>query len=179
MNDADIVEAAKGIVSGAMLFSGQVCMATERVIVQKEIADAFVSDVCKLCETLKAGDPSSSALGPLFSEDSAENVMNMIQEARKEGAEVVVGDLQRQASLIQPHVLTRVTPEMRLWKDESFGPVLGIMVVDTIEQAVEMANLTDYSLSSALWTNNVHNARKIAPLLHAGSSFPCRQDIHS
>lgn len=125
LDDANIDEAAKAVLSGAMLFSGQICMSTERVIVQQGIADEFISRLHLHCGSLKAAAPSSdpgAKLCALFSEASAENVLKMIREAQEDGAQVLVGDVQREGSIVQPHIVTKVTPGMRLWDRESFGP---------------------------------------------------------
>ena len=99
-------------------------MSTERVIVQSGIAQPLLERVRALCETVKAGDPNDQSIGisALFSDASAENVLSMIREAQEQGGQVLYGDLQRQGSLVQPHIVTDVKPGMRLWQRESFGP---------------------------------------------------------
>ncbi|KAJ7201586.1 Aldehyde/histidinol dehydrogenase [Mycena pura] len=168
LNDASIADAANAIVTGGMLHSGQICMSTERVIVQSGAAEQLIAQMQSLCQSLTAGDPKNSKLGPLFTEASAENVVSMISEARKAGAEVLVGDVVRNGAVVRPHIIKGVKPGMRLWERESFGPVFSVAVVDTPEEAVELANATDYSLSASLWTCDMYLARRIAPLIRAG-----------
>jgi acyl-CoA reductase-like NAD-dependent aldehyde dehydrogenase len=172
LNDASIPDAAQGIVWGAMLHSGQICMSTERVIVQRGAADALIAQIKTLSESLTVGDlqadSQNAKLGPLFSEASAENVISMITEARAAGAEVLLGDLSRQGAVVRPHLIAGVKPGMRLWERESFGPVIAFSVVDTPEEAVELANASDYSLSASLWTSDMYLAQRIAPLIRAG-----------
>ncbi|KAJ7203653.1 Aldehyde/histidinol dehydrogenase [Mycena pura] len=168
LNDASITDAANTIVFGAMLHSGQICMSTERVIVQRGAAEPLIAQMQSLCQSLTAGDPKSSKIGPLFTEGSAENVVSMISEARKAGAEVLVGDVVRNGAVVRPHIVKGVKPGMRLWERESFGPVIAVAVVDTPEEAVELANATDYSLSASLWTCDMYLAQRIAPLIRAG-----------
>ncbi|KAJ7928158.1 Aldehyde/histidinol dehydrogenase, partial [Mycena leptocephala] len=153
LNDASIPDAANAIVWGAMLHSGQICMSTERVIVQRGAAEPLIAQIKSLCASLTAsdfqGDSKNAKLGPLFTEGSAENVVAMISEAKAAGAE-------------------GVKPGMRLWERESFGPVIAFAVVDTPEEAVELANASEYSLSASLWTCDMYLAQRIAPLIRAG-----------
>ncbi|KAI0653167.1 aldehyde dehydrogenase [Cubamyces menziesii] len=171
LEDADTPRAARAITSSALLHSGQICMATERVIIQKGATDALVGELKTLFQRVKAGDPQSDpsvAIGALFSEGSAENVLAMIKEAVEGGAEVLLGDLTREGSIIQPHIVAGVRPGMRLWDRESFGPVVALATVETIDDAVAAANASDYSLVAGLWTNNVHTAFDVASRIRAG-----------
>lgn len=125
LDDADIPRAARAITSSALLHSGQICMSTERVIVQKGAADTLVTQLSILFKQIKAGDPradANAAIGALFTERSAENVIAMIKEAVDAGAELLVGDLTREGAVVQPHIVAGVKPGMRLWERESFGP---------------------------------------------------------
>ncbi|TDL25407.1 ALDH-like protein [Rickenella mellea] len=147
LDDANIPEAAQSIALGAMLHSGQVCVSTERVIVQRNIAAALQSELVAICGRLKAGDhinDPSVNLSCLFSESSAANVLSTIEEAASAGAQVLLGDMKRDGAVIQPHVLSGVKPGMRAWDRESFGPVIVIAVVDTVDEAVDLANASDY-----------------------------------
>ncbi|KAJ6530249.1 Aldehyde/histidinol dehydrogenase [Mycena capillaripes] len=172
LNDASIPDAANAIAFGAMMHSGQICMSTERVIVQRGASEALIAQIKSLCASLTAGDLQASSksakLGPLFTEGSADNVISMISEAQAEGAEVLLGDLGRQRAVVRPHLIKGVKPGMRLWDRESFGPVIAFAVVDTPEEAVELANASDYSLSASLWTSDMYLAQRIAPLIRAG-----------
>ncbi|KAH9893524.1 aldehyde dehydrogenase [Cubamyces lactineus] len=171
LEDADIPRAARAITSSALLHSGQICMATERVIIQKGVADALVGELKALFQRVKAGDPQSDpsvAIGALFSESSAENVITMIKEAVEGGAEILLGNMTREGSIIQPHIVAGVRPGMRLWDRESFGPVVALATVDTIDEAVAAANASDYSLVAGLWTKDVHTAFDVASRIRAG-----------
>ncbi|KAJ7735095.1 Aldehyde/histidinol dehydrogenase [Mycena maculata] len=168
LNDASIPDAANAIVFGAMMHSGQICMSTERVIVQRGAADALIAQIKSLCEGLTVGASATAKLGPLFTEGSAANVLSMIADAQAAGAEVLMGDLARDGALVRPHLISGVKPGMRLWERESFGPVIVFALVDTPEEAVELANASDYTLSAALWTSDMYMAQRIAPLIRAG-----------
>ncbi|KIM85571.1 hypothetical protein PILCRDRAFT_816768 [Piloderma croceum F 1598] len=181
LNDADIEEASKAIIFGAMANSGQVCMSTERVIVQREASEVLISTVSALCKSIKAGDPTvdpSAKLTALFSAQSAENVLGLIQDAKDSGAGVLLGDCKRDGAIIQPHIITGVKPGMKIWDRETFGPVIVVAVVDTVDQAVELANSSDYSLTASVWTRNVHSAIEVASRIRASVTNINGQTMH-
>ncbi|RDX48153.1 aldehyde dehydrogenase [Lentinus brumalis] len=170
LDDADIPRAARAITSSALLNSGQVCMSTERVIVQQGAAPTLVQELTALFKQAKAGDTkteSSAVLDALFTDKSAENVVGMIKEAVSNGATLILGDLSRRGAVVQPHILMNVRPGMRLWERESFGPVVVVAVVDTIDEAVELANSSEYSMSAGLWTRDVHAALDVSARIRA------------
>ena len=144
-------------------------MATERVIVQRPALEPLIAALKEHLNTLTVGDPEHSHLSSLFSERSADGIIAMLKEAKEAGAEVLLGDMQKAGpALLKPHILLGVKPEVRLWQRESFGPVLAVAVVDTIDEAVELANASDYSLSAALWTKDVYNAINVAMRIRSG-----------
>ncbi|KAK0215616.1 Aldehyde/histidinol dehydrogenase [Armillaria fumosa] len=182
LDDADIDAAAKAIVSGALLYSGQVCMSTSRVLVQRGVSDALTEKICGLCKSLKAGDPytePTAKISALFSEPSAENVLSVFREAIGEGAQVLVGDVTRHGSVIQPHVFTGVKLGTRLWEREVFGPELSITTFKTIDEAIELANMSDYTLSSSLWTSDLGAAETLAPQIRTGYVNINGSTVHS
>ncbi|TFK41679.1 Aldehyde/histidinol dehydrogenase [Crucibulum laeve] len=182
LDDANLELAAKAVAWGAMAHSGQICMSTERIIVQSGIADSLISAVYDLVKPLRAGDPVTDPnvqLAALFNEATAENVINLVREAQEEGAELMLGDLTRKGTVVQPHLLKGVKPGMRLWDTESFGPVSFFSVVDSVDEAIDQANDTEYSLSAALWTSDVHNGQKIASQINAGYVNINGSTIHS
>lgn len=125
LDDADIQEASKAIVYGSMAHSGQVCMSTERVIVQRGIAEALMDKVEALTGALKAGDVQNDAtarLSALFTETSAEAFLSLLKDAKDHGAEVFLGDLTRSGNVVQPHLVRNVKPGIGIWDKESFGP---------------------------------------------------------
>ena len=100
-------------------------MSTERALVQREASKKLTPEITRIMQSLKAGDPfndSTANLSALFNEKAAENVLGMIKQAKEEGAEILVGDLKREGSVVQPHLLIRVKPGTRMWERENFGP---------------------------------------------------------
>ncbi|KAH9857240.1 aldehyde dehydrogenase [Lenzites betulinus] len=172
LNDADLPRAARAIVSSALLNSGQICMSTERVIVQRGVADTLLGHLTDLFKRVKAGRPhvDGTNIGAVFNQGSAENALGMVKDAVKQGARVLVGEQSRQGAILQPHLLVDVKPGMRIWDRETFAPVLVVAVVDTIDEAVDMANASDYSLVAAVWTKDVHKAFDVSAKIHASTS---------
>ncbi|KAI0315591.1 aldehyde dehydrogenase [Amylostereum chailletii] len=167
--DANIKEAAKAIVFAGMVFSGQVCMSTERVIVERAASEGLLAEIKDLVASLTTGSPEDALVSSLFTEAHAESVVGLLRDAREMGAEVIAGDLKRDGTLVKPHVLTGVKRGMRLWVDESFGPVLAVAVVDTVDEAVRLANDTEYTLTASIWTNNLQHAMQTAMSLRTGA----------
>ncbi|KAI0085420.1 aldehyde dehydrogenase [Irpex rosettiformis] len=171
LNDANIDAAARGIISGAFVHSGQACIGTERVIVQRGASVQFIEKIKSLASKIKASDQSQdprAQLGCVFSVGSAQNIISMVKEAIASGAELLHGDLKYDGPLVQPHIVLGAKPGTRLWDRESFGPVFTVAIVDTIDQAVNLANSSTYSLTSSLWTESYDLAFTLSPRIRAG-----------
>lgn len=168
LNDAKIDVAARGIIAGALLHSGQLCLSTERVIVQREVSTKLIECLKAVASKLKAGDVNSTdaRLGPLFNENAAKEVVSMIKEAVDGGAQLLLGDLKHVGAFVQPHIVLGTKPGTRLWDRESFGPVITIAIVDTVDEAIELANASNYSLTSSLWTSDMQKAFDIASRIY-------------
>ena len=102
--------------------SGQVCMSTERIIVERPAVEPLLAALKKHLTAITAGDPTTSTISSLFTEKSAEGILALLRDAKDAGAEIVAGDLQREGALMQPHIVLGVKRGMRLWEQESFGP---------------------------------------------------------
>ncbi|TDL24450.1 ALDH-like protein [Rickenella mellea] len=181
LDDANISDAARAITFGALLHSGQVCMSTERVIVQRGAAATLQSELLKLFRNVKAGDPTrdpSAQLSCLINEASAVNVVKMVEEAKSSGAQVLLGDIRREGARVQPHILTGVNPGMRAWDRESFGPVVVISVVDTVDEAIELANASEYSLTASVWASDRYKGVEVANQIRAGCTSVNGPTIH-
>ena len=124
LKDANIEAAARAVISGAVNHSGQMCISTERVIIQREVSQEFIERVKTITSKIRAGDVSKgdAKLGPLYAAASAANVVSMVSEAVADGAELIVGDLKVDGAFVQPHVVLGAKPGQRLWDRETFGP---------------------------------------------------------
>ena len=167
--DANLELAAKQIVSGAYSYSGQRCTAIKRVLVHRSVADELVSLIQSEVEKLSVGSPEVNAtIVPLIDEQSADFVQGLIDDALEKGATLVLGN-KREENLIYPTLLDHVTKEMRIAWEEPFGPVLPIIRVNSQEEAIEIANASEYGLQASVFTQNLDKALTIARKLETGS----------
>jgi acyl-CoA reductase-like NAD-dependent aldehyde dehydrogenase len=169
LDDADIDEAVNAAAFGAFANQGQICMSTERIVVDEKVADAFVERFAAKAKSLSVGDPreGKAVLGSLIDRGAAERVTALVLDACAKGAKLVAGG-QVSGTLINAHVLDHVTPEMRIYEEESFGPVTTVVRVKGDEEAVRVANDTPYGLSSAVFSRNVTRAFAVARRLETG-----------
>lgn len=169
LDDADLDAAVDAAAFGAFVFQGQVCMSTERLVVDERVADAFVEKFATKAQALPAGNPRNGnvVLGPLIGEDSAERVEKLVKEAIADGAKLLAGG-QRDGAIMAATVLDHVTPKMRIYREESFGPVAPVIRVKNIEEAIRIANDTEYGLSAAVFGRDVNRALKVAQQIESG-----------
>ncbi len=168
LDDADIDAAVDAAIFGAFANQGQICMSTERIIVDEKIADAFVEKFAARARKLPAGNPREHVvLGALVSVEAAEKVSGLIDDAREKGAEVVAGG-GRDGAIMEATVIDRVTPAMRIYAEESFGPAKSVIRVKGVEEAISVANDTEYGLSSAVFGRDVTRAMDVARRLETG-----------
>jgi benzaldehyde dehydrogenase (NAD) len=144
-------------------------MSTERVVVDEKIADDFVTKFAVKAQSLPAGNPRNGniVLGPMIGVESAERVEGLIKDAVAKGAKLMAGG-QREDAIMAATVLDFVTPEMRIYAEESFGPVASVVRVKTIEDAIRVANDTEYGLSSAVFGRDVNRALAVARRIESG-----------
>jgi len=169
LKDADIDEAVKAAAFGAFFNQGQICMSTERIIVEDSVADAFVEKFAAKAKTLLAGDPSLGAapLGAVVSRQSVAHVKALIEDATSKGAHVVAGG-PAEGILMNATVVDGVTEAMKLYADESFGPVVAILRAKDVEDAVRLANDAEYGLSASVFSTNVAVAMSVAQRIQSG-----------
>lgn len=175
--DADFERAVAGTIRSTFTNCGQVCLCSERVYVQRSIFEPFVEALKKGAEALIAGDPfgEGTSIGPLISKGHREKVLSYYNLAREEGAEVITGggvpELGApfdQGFFVQPTIWTGLSEDARCIKEEIFGPVCHIQPFDDEDEAIAMANDTEYGLCSAVWTQDVSRAHRVVRRVEAG-----------
>ncbi len=171
--DADVERAAKGVTWGAFFNAGQVCASIERVYVERAVSEQFISACLELTKTLVVGDPlaETTDLGPLENRRQLEKVSAQVEDAVQKGASVLVGGkrLGNKGFFYAPTILTQVNHSMKVMTEETFGPILPIMVVDSIDEAIRLANDSNFGLSAYGWTSNRKTAERLQRELVAGT----------
>jgi acyl-CoA reductase-like NAD-dependent aldehyde dehydrogenase len=171
LDDANVDHAVSAGVFGAFLYQGQICMTTERVIVDQKIADEYVRKFAEKAKTLPVGDPVTSnncVLGPVIGASAAGRLRGLLDDAIAKGAELVAGG-PGEGNMLPATVLDRVTPQMRIYKEETFGPIVSIIRAQDTEDAVRIANDTDFGLSAGVFGVDVSRALDVARRLDTGS----------
>lgn len=169
LDDADIELAARGTVFGRFLHQGQICMSTNRVIVDAKIHDAFVDVLTERVKTLKIGDPNEmdTAIGPIINRQQLQGLQQKISQALADGAKQVVGGL-AEGNLLPPHLFTHVEPDWHIVAEESFGPLLPVVKSWDDQDALKLANASPYGLSSAVFTGDMERGLRFARGIVAG-----------
>jgi salicylaldehyde dehydrogenase len=170
LDDADIDEAVNAAIFGAFVFQGQVCMSTERIVVDEAIADNFVAKFAARAVKLPVGDPRKGAcvIGPLVTPDASQRLANLIADSVRDGAKVVTGG-KVDGPFMTATVLDHVSSKMRIYDEETFGPVTCVVRARGVEEAIRLANDTEYGLSGAVFGRNVNRALSVALRLQSGS----------
>ncbi len=169
LEDADLDEAVKAAAFGAFMNQGQICMSTERIIVVDAVADAFAERFAAKVGTMPVGDPraGNTPLGAVVDLKTVDTVRALIDDALANGAEQLIGG-EANGVLMPAHVIDRVTPSMKLFRDESFGPVVGIARARDEAHAIELANDTEYGLSAAVFTRDTARGLRVARAIKSG-----------
>ena len=169
LDDADIDAAVAAAAFGAFMNQGQICMSTERIVLDQSIADAFIAKFAAKAETLVAGDPrhGNTPLGSLIGIEAAARLQGLIKDAVGKGARVVAGG-KIEGTLMSATVLDHVTSSMRIYDEESFGPVVAVVRVDGVDEAVRIANDTEYGLSAAVFGRDIARAFNVAKRIESG-----------
>ena len=167
--DADVDEAAAKLAANAFSFAGQSCISVQRIYVQRKAYEDFVSRFLPKIEALKVGDPAEddTDVGPVIDEDARDRILAWIEEARGGGATVLAGG-DVVDGLIRPTVLADVTPEMKVSCAEVFGPVCTVTPYDSLDEALSLANGTEYGLQAGIFTSNLKTALAASSALEFG-----------
>ncbi|MEH6748674.1 MAG: aldehyde dehydrogenase family protein [Paracoccaceae bacterium] len=169
LEDADLDAAVEAAAHGAFFNQGQICMSTERIILLDDIADRFVAKLVARTQTLRAADPQREAapLGTLIHAAAAERVAALLRDAQDKGAELLIGG-RVEGAVMQPAVIDHVASNMAIYHEESFGPVASILRVRDEEEALSIANDTEYGLASAIFSRDRDRALALAARLETG-----------
>jgi len=182
MDDADLDAAVDGLMDGAMYNAGQCCCGIERIYVHESLYDAFVKKAVAWVKALKLGNPFDPAttLGPMANRRFAETVRGQIADAITDGATALIDPALFPAddggAYLAPQILVGVNHEMRVMREESFGPVVGIMAVKDDDHAIAMMNDSDYGLTASLWTRDAGRAARVGRRVETGTVFQNRCD---
>ena len=183
LDDADVGQAVKAAVFGTFLHQGQICMAINRIIIDQALYDPFVEAFVAHVSKLKVGDPSAmeTTIGPIINKSQLEGLQQKIAKAKDQGAKVLLeGEIHGQ--MVPPHVFGDVTPDMQLSCDEIFGPLVGIHKARDEQHALELANDTEFGLSSAVFTGDLDRGLRFARKIRTGmthvNDMPVNDEAH-
>jgi acyl-CoA reductase-like NAD-dependent aldehyde dehydrogenase len=174
LEDADVEVASSGAVWGAFVNAGQACLSVERCYVHRSIYETFISMCAEKAKQLRLGDgmDPSTDIGPLIHERQLRTIEQHVEDARSRGARILTGGKRMPSAgpnFYSPTILADVTHEMLIMREESFGPVLPIMAFDSDEEAVRLANDSEYGLAASVWTSNRSCGERIARQMNAGT----------
>jgi len=178
--DCDFAEAVDGVAEAVFLNTGQVCLCVERVYVERASFDRFLAALKRKAESMRIGSPleQTTHLGPLISQQHREKVLSYYRLARDEGAEAVTGggvpqfgNTLDRGFYVQPTIYTGLPERARSVKEEIFGPVCHVAPFDTEEEAVSMANDTNYGLAASIWTTNLKRGHRVAQQMNVGITW--------
>lgn len=170
LDDADLDEAVKAAAFGAFMNQGQICMSTERIIVVDAVADEFAAKFKAKVSSMAVGDPreGTTPLGAVVDAKTVAHCQSLIADALAKGAELLTGGETTQNVLMPAHVVDGVTQDMKLFRDESFGPVVGVIHARDEAHAIELANDTEYGLSAAVFTRDTARGLRVARQIKSG-----------
>ncbi len=176
--DADLDKAVPGAAMGVFANSGQICFAGTRVLVQRPVVEEFTERLLAFMDTLRVGHSLDDAatLGPVISQPQLDKVLSYIDVGRNDGAELLCGGDRISGELgngyfVQPSVFSGVTNEMRIAREEIFGPVLSILPIDDVDEAIAIANDSEYGLGGAVWSQNLSTALRVVHGVHTGTMW--------
>lgn len=174
--DADLKKATAGALAGIFAATGQTCIAGSRLLVQRSVHDGFVAGLAERAAKIRLGDPLDRAteMGTAANQPQFDRIMNFIASAKEEGARLLTGGERASGGnlarglFVKPTIFTDVTNQMKLAREEIFGPVLSVIPFDTEEEAVAIANDTRYGLASGIWTRELARMHRVSRALRTG-----------
>lgn len=175
--DAEMDTTVNGVLSGIFLSNGQTCVAGSRLIVEASIKDEVVGRIIERARGLKMGDPMdpSTQVAPLANQPHLNKVRTMIAQAKTEGARCLLDGVEtagdRTGYYVGPTVFENVTPDMRLWREEVFGPVLAVSTFTTEAEAITLANDSKYGLAGGVWTTDANKGARVAEAIDSGTIY--------
>jgi acyl-CoA reductase-like NAD-dependent aldehyde dehydrogenase len=167
LDDADLDAAVEGAAFSAFFNQGQICMSADRIIVDNKVATAFLDKLAAKTATLNAAHANAPLTG-MIDPSAATRVSGMLSDARERGARVLQSSAEVQGNIMQPAIVDGVTTEMKVYQEESFGPIVSILRFDTDEEAIRLANDSEYGLSSAVFSQDVGRAMAVARRIESG-----------
>ena len=169
LDDADMERAVNAATFGSFMHQGQICMSVERIIVHQAIAEQFIERFVAKVKTLGMGDPSSmgDVIGPLINQKQLQNVHGQVTDAIDKGAKLLTGG-NYQGLFYEPTVLSGVRPDMKIFREETFGPVAPVVVVADTEEAIAVANDSEFGLSAGIITRDEERGMEVAHRLETG-----------
>ena len=172
LDDAIVENAAEGAVKGRFINCGQSCIASKRFFVTRNVAKEFVELFIKKTSQLNVGNPMSmeTDIGPISSREGLENISEMVEDAKAKGAKVLLGGdrIEGNGFFYMPTILSEVKPDMRVAKEEAFGPVAPITIVENEKEAIRMANDTEFGLGASIWTKDLTKAERMSRQIESG-----------
>ncbi len=172
LDDAIIEKAAEGAVKGRFINCGQSCVASKRFFVGKNIAKEFIELFIKKASQLKIGDPTSveTDIGPISSKEGLETISGIVEDAKEKDAEILLGgsEIEGKGFFYKPTILTNVKPDMRIAREETFGPVAPITIVENESEAIKLANDIEFGLGASIWTKDLAKADKMSRRIESG-----------
>lgn len=171
-DDCNMEETVKTCVQARYQNTGQSCIAGKRLLLQKSIAEDFTKKFVDAVRKLQSGNPmdKDTYVGPMARVDLAEELEKQLEESLKQGAKILLGGNRKNAHF-EPTVVGNVTPDMTIFKEETFGPLIGITIFETAEEAVRLVNLSDFGLGVSLFTENIQAAKQRIPQFDDGAVF--------
>lgn len=172
LEDANVEKAANGAVKGRFINCGQSCIASKRFIVSKKIASEFIEKFIHNTSRLSIGDPMAieTDIGPLVNREALENISSLVDDAKRKGADVLLGGegTGNSGYFYKPTILSGITPDMRIAREETFGPVAPITIFEDEKDALRIANDSEFGLGASIWTENLNKAETMSRQIESG-----------